>query len=181
MSDLRGLGFNPTKHDTTQRSTLPDGVYRLEVSESVLEKTKAGDGQVLKNTISVIEPAEFAGRKFFQNINIENKSPKAQEIGQDELARLCRAIEFSDDLEQSSQICFKAFTAKVGLEKKQEGYEQKNQIKLYYYPDEGDPPAPKVAPVSERTATAAPTRAAAPTQRAAAAPPAEAGKKRPWG
>lgn len=173
-----GQTFDPTAHDTTQAeySTLPLGIYRLEVTASDVVPTKAGTGTILKLTYDVIEPEEFKGRKIFANMNIENQNAVAQQIGQRELASLCRAIGLSD-LSDSEELHFHAFTAKVGLEKPQEGYAQRNRIVRFYFPDEGNVPEPTIDAVQPRLAANDNRPAARPAQQAAA----PAAGKRPWG
>lgn len=173
-----GQTFDPTAHDTTQAeySTLPLGIYRLEVTASDVVPTKAGTGTILKLTYDVIEPEEFKGRKIFANMNIENQNAVAQQIGQRELASLCRAIGLSD-LSDSEELHFHAFTAKVGLEKPQVGYAQRNRIVRFYFPDEGNVPEPTIDAVQPRLAANDNRPAARPAQQAAA----PAAGKRPWG
>lgn len=170
-----GQTFDPTSHDTTQTefSTLPLGIYRLEVTASDVVPTKAGTGTILKLTYDVIEPEEFKGRKIFANMNIENQNAVAQQIGQKELASLCRAIGLSD-LSDSEELHFHAFTAKVGLEKPQEGYAQRNRIVRFYFPDEGNVPEPTID--AEQPKAAASKSAPANDNN-----PAPAAGKRPWG
>jgi len=169
-----GQTFDPTAHDTTQAeySTLPLGIYRLEVTASDVVPTKAGTGTILKLTYDVIEPEEYKGKRFFGNMNIENQNAVAQQIGQKELASLCRAIGLSD-LSDSEELHFHAFTAKVGLEKPQEGYAQRNRIVRFYFPDEGNVPEPTIdAEQPKQTAKPAPANDNK---------PAPAAGKRPWG
>lgn len=177
-----GQTFDPTSHDTTQTeySTLPLGIYKLEVTASDVVPTKAGTGTILKLTYDAIEPEEFKGRKIFANMNIENQNAVAQQIGQKELASLCRAIGLSD-LSDSEELHFHAFTAKVGLEKPQEGYAQRNRIVRFYFPDEGNVPEPAID--AEQPKAANDNRPAArPAQQAAQQQAAAGGaaKKRPW-
>lgn len=178
-----GSNFNARDHDTTQAeySTLPLGIYRLEVSASDVVPTKAGTGTILKLTYDAIEPEEFKGRKIFANMNIENQNAVAQQIGQKELASLCRAIGLSD-LSDSEELHFHAFTAKVGLEKPQEGYAQRNRIVRFYFPDEGNVPEPAIDE-SQPARMQAPANDNRPAARPAAQQQAAAGgaaKKRPW-
>jgi hypothetical protein len=138
---MASLGkFDATQHDTEGGSydVLPDGIYKLEVSASEVKPTKANNGTILKLTYDVVEPEQFKGRKIFGNINIENANVTAQEIGQKELASLCRACSLST-IDDSEELHFIAFTAKVGMEKAQEGYEPRNQIKRFYFPDQDVP------------------------------------------
>lgn len=141
-----GSKFDATTVDTTQRDyeNLPDGIYRLEVTKSEVKPTTKGDGTILSLGYGVIEPEQFKGRLIFGNINLENPNSQAQEIGQKELASLCRAIGLSE-VEDSDELHFVGFTAKVGLSKQRTGkdgktYEPRNEIKRFYFPDSDDVP-----------------------------------------
>jgi len=178
-----GTTFDSTQHDTEQRdfTPLPDGDYRLEITESDVAATSSGSGTMLKATISVIEPDEFKGRLIWKNFNIENANAQAQQIGQRELAAQCRAIGIPA-IEDSEELHFKAFMAKIGMSKEKTGkdgkvYESRNEIKKYYFPDEGDLPKPSVGPAAPANDN---HRAAVNDNRPAAAAPAAAGA-RPWG
>lgn len=179
MAEL-GFSFNSQDHNTDQSVTLPGGIYRLEVADADVKDTKAGTGKLIAGAIEVLEPDSHKGRKFFFNINIRNPNPVAQNIGQEELAKLLRALGVSDDFTNTDQLKFISFTAKVGLEKKQDGYDQKNKIVRYYYPDQGDVPAPAIdalkAANDNREAANDNRPAAAPARKPAAA----AGGKNPW-
>lgn len=159
-----GTKFDATSHDTEQRDSfenLPDGIYRLEVIQSEVSPTQKGDGTILKLRYSVIEPEEYKGRLIFGNINLENANATSQEIGQRQLASLCRACGLSE-IEDSDQLHFVGFTARVGLSKQRTGkdgkvYEPRNEIKRYFFEDSDDMPdigitAPKVANDNRPTA-----------------------------
>lgn len=171
---------------------LPTGVYKLEIEATDVVKTGEEDnptGKGLKYTASVIEPEELSGRKFFGFINLENINATAQEIGQREFACLRRACSL-DEIENSEDLHFIAYTAKLGMgkpskKKNPDGtpmYPARLEVKRYYFPDEGNVPEPAI---DENQ----PTRLQAPANdnRAAARPAAQqqaaaggAAKKRPW-
>lgn len=183
-----GNSFDATQHDTTQSdyAELPNGVYRLEIEASDVGPTKAGNGTILKTTMVVIEPESHKGRKLFTTYNLENANPQAQEIGQKQFASLCRAIGVSS-VEDSEELHFHAFTAKVGLGKAQNGYPARAEVKRYYFDDEGNVPEPAIDAVQpQQPAAANDNRApAANDNRAASRPAAAAGaaggaKKNPW-
>lgn len=173
-----GNKFNAQEHDTEQRDfeTLPDGDYRLEVSASEIKPTKANNGTILRLTYDVIEPEQYKGRKIFANINIENANVQAQEIGQKELASLCRAIG-KESIDDSEDLHYEPFTAKVGLEKAQAGYSPRNQIKKFYFPDAGDIPTASVSAAAANDNR----RAAPPAANQNSAPAGAPAKARPWG
>ena len=142
-----GTRFDATAHDTTQSdySELPNGIYRLEIEASDVSPTKDGRGTILKATNRVIEPVEYEGRKLFVNFNLENPNAQAQEIGQRQFASLCRAIGV-DQVEDSEDLHFKSYTAKIGLGKpsKDGQYPARAEIKRYYFPDADEIPEPSI-------------------------------------
>lgn len=181
-----GRRFDATEHDTEQREfeNLPDGIYRMEVTNSDVAPTSKGTGLVLKLTYTVSDPEEYARRSIFGNINIENQNKQAEEIGQRELASLCRAIGV-DTVEESEELHLRPFVAKVGLSKARTGpngtvYAPRNEIKRFYFPDTGDVPEPMVAPVAANDNAQNTARSSAPANdnRPAAA---STKKDRPWG
>ncbi|WP_457659558.1 DUF669 domain-containing protein [Sinorhizobium medicae] len=174
--------FNAQDHDTTQSdySELPNGVYKLEIEASDVVPTKAGTGTILKTTMSVIEPEQYKGRKLFSTFNLENQNPQAQEIGQKQFASLCRAIGVSE-VNDSEDLHFHAFTAKIGLGKAQNGYPARAEVKRYYFEDEGNVPEPAIDAVQPTpAATPANDNRQAAARPAAAAAPAGGARKNPW-
>lgn len=166
---MAGLNFDATQHDTSQSSTLPLGDYDLEVSASEVKPTSKGTGHILKLTIDVLAPEEFKGRKIFTNMNVANDNPVAEKIGKEDLAKMCRAIGIST-ITDSEEMHFKKFSAKVGLEKPQPGYDARNKIIKYHFPDEGAIPEAKVSDVQpaandNRPAPANDNKAAAPAKK----------------
>lgn len=178
-----GNTFNATEHDTEQRDyeELPNGDYQLEIEASDIVPTSTGSGTILKTTITVVAPEALKGRKLFNNYNLENANAQAQEIGQRQFASLCRAIGV-DAVEDSEELHFRVFTAKIGLGKpsKDGKYPARAEIKKYYFPDEGNLPEPAIdANQPARPAPANDNRPApAAAKPAAAAAPAG---RRPWG
>lgn len=146
MANL-GQAFDATQHDTEQRDyeNLPNGIFEVEIDASELKATNDGTGQRLATTFSVLQPEEFKGRKLFESYNLVNKSPQAQEIGLRQFASLCRSIG-ETQVEDSEQLHFKAFTVKIGLGKPSTDgkYPARNEVKRYYFPDEGNVPEPEI-------------------------------------
>lgn len=185
-----GAKFDATSVDTTQvdYENLPEGIYRLEVIQSEVAPTSKGDGTLLKLRYSVIEPEEYKGRLIFGNITLENPNITAQEVGQRQLAGLCRAIGLSE-IEDSDQLHFLAFTAKVGLgkaskEKNADGspkYPARVEIRKFFFPDEDN--APEIGIATPKAANDnAPGRAPANDNKPVATQQTGgAAKSRPWG
>ncbi|MNL34377.1 hypothetical protein D3C87_1563480 [compost metagenome] len=132
----------------------------------------------------VVAPEQLKGRKIFGSYNLENANADAQRIGQQQFASLCRAIGV-DSCEDSEELHFRTFTAKIGLGKpsKDGQYPARAEIKSYAFPDTGNVPEPAIDAVQPAKPVAANdnARPAAAATQAAARPAAAAGGSRPWG
>ena len=71
---------------------LPPALYTAEITSAEVRPLKSGKGTGLTIEFTIIEPAQHAGRKVWQNLNIQHSSEKAQEIALRELTNLFRAI-----------------------------------------------------------------------------------------
>lgn len=185
-----GVRVEATEENTQQRDfgNIPNGDYLLEITASeVREKNEntRDHAITLLTTFDVIEPAEFKGRKIFANFNLQHPKDDVQRIGQQQFACLLRALGMSEAPEDSEDLHLVSFMAKIGMgrdskEKNVDGspkYAARNEVKKYYYPDQGDMPQPSVddvqppAPANDNRQPAA----------AAARPAAAATGSRPWG
>lgn len=177
-----GTRIEVTEESTQQREyeNLPDGVYRLEITASEAKESDNPRKFGLKTTMDVIEPVTYKGRKLFVFFNLEHPTPVAQEIGQKQFSCLLRALEMGEAPEDSDELHFHAFTAKIGMGKpsKDGQYAAQNEIKKYYYPDEGNVPDAEVTPpaANDNRPAARPSAVAA----TAAARPAAATGSKPW-
>ncbi|MBB4192756.1 DUF669 domain-containing protein [Rhizobium aethiopicum] len=184
-----GVRVEATEENTQQRdfTNLPNGDYALEISASDIKEKNEGTRDHAINlsvTIDVLAPEELKGRKFFGNYNLQHPNSQVQEIGQRQFACLLRALGMNEAPEDSDELQFITFHARVGMgkdskDKNADGtpkYAARNEIKKYYYPDEGNVPEPKVdaAPVAANDNRQA---SRAPAQQQESKP---AGR-RPWG
>jgi hypothetical protein len=69
---------------------IPDGDYQACIDAAEIKSTRDGSGKILSVTFSIIGP-NYAGRKVWVNLNIENKNPIAEQIAHEELGRIMRA------------------------------------------------------------------------------------------
>jgi len=179
-----GEKFDATAHDTEQRDyeEIPNGIYKMEIEASDVAETSNGSGTILKTTNVVVEPEEYKGRKLFNNYNLENKNPQAQEIGQKQFASLCRAIGVTE-VEDSEDLHFQTFTVKIGLGKpsKDGQYPARAEIKKYYFPDEGNVPEPAIDENQPRKVANDNKPRTSNDNKPAAAAASGGAKKRPWG
>lgn len=185
-----GSTFAPTAHETEQNDfgTIPEGIYQLEVIASDVRKD--GNNEAVTVTYSVIAPEAYKGRYVFDWFDINHDDPDYQRRGNQNFARLCRAIGYDEategPLEDSENIHLRAFTAKVadnpaGVSKKTgKPFKAKNSIGKFFFPDSEEIPEPEITgPVGGAANDNRPAaRQPAP---AAARPAAAAAGSRPWG
>lgn len=174
-----GRGFEP----------LPPGWYDAEIIKAEVKPTKAGDGTRLnvQYKITGSPDGKYIGRVVFGAMNIElSRSPKAEEIGRQQLGDLLKAIGIPA-IEDSDELVGYAVRIRLKI-REQEGFEPSNEPSGWK--PVGDAPAapqrPAQRPVPSQAANsagasrAAPAPAARPAARAAAAPAAGGKKPPPW-
>ncbi|PWS34443.1 hypothetical protein DFH01_25860 [Falsiroseomonas bella] len=126
---------------------LPAGKYRAQIVESEMAATRAGDGQMLKLTLEILD-GPHAHRKLWDQLNLVNPNSQTMEIAQRTLSAICHAtgqMQVSD----SEQLHFKPMRVTVKYEPEgndKHGVWQKarNRIGGYERPDGG--PAARPAP-----------------------------------
>lgn len=146
MNDLEFLyqsGFNAEKAlaeagDGTYEP-IPAGWYRVQVKQAEVVPTKAGTGRYLKLRLDVEGPSH-AGRVLFTNINLQNPSAAAQEIGQVQFARLEIAVGLKGKgIRASQDLVGRTCEAQVGVEPAKTGkdgrtFEARNDVKSFRKP-----------------------------------------------
>ncbi len=111
---------------------LPVGQYSAIVTDSIWKATRNNDGRYLQLTIQVIE-GEYANRKLWDRLNLENKSAEAVKIARATLSALCRAVGVMTP-QNASELHNKPFVVSVGMEKGMNEGEMQNKIKGYRAP-----------------------------------------------
>jgi hypothetical protein len=150
MAHLQGA-FDPNAVDySSERSTLPAGTYGAKIVESDERATKSGNGRLIEFTWEVID-GPYAGRKFWQIVNYINQNPTAQQIGQAQLGRIAQACGFNQAIQSTEPLHGRPCRVTLKV-KKQEGYDDKNEVsKVEVYggaPQAMPPQAPQAAPAS---------------------------------
>lgn len=107
---------------------IPAGVYPAQIIESELRALKSGNGEALALQFEILGN-QFAGRRVFANLNIHHNNPEAQRIAQEQLSAICHAVGVMQ-LQDSSQLHNKPMNVRVKI-RKQEGYEDRNEISGY--------------------------------------------------
>jgi hypothetical protein len=130
---------------------LPPGWYSATMAGAELKTTKSGTGQYVAVRYDIIGPTH-QGRVVFGNLNIRNQSPKAEEIGRQQLGVICRAIGLAK-VSDTDQLIGHILMVKLSIEKSDQ-YGDKNEVKGFKAIADGAPP--KAAAAAPAAAKAAP-------------------------
>jgi hypothetical protein len=155
---------------------IPAGWYKGNITASEMKPTSQNDGSYAQLEVTVLE-GEYAGRKVFTNLNLQNKNQVAVEIAYRELSAICHAVGVMQ-VQDTQQLHSLPLEFKVGIETDKSGnYEPRNNIRGWR-PIEGattgapaGAPAGNEAPAWANNAAAQPA-ATAPATPAVTAPPA---------
>jgi hypothetical protein len=137
MAKLGGTFDAKTVEPNAPLEALPAGEYRVQILQSEMRATKAGTGRMLWLDMEVLD-GEHKGRHLYDQLNLINPNPTAEEIAQRTLSAICHAtgrLEVSD----SDELHFAPMLAKVVV--KPNGY---NEIKGYKAT--GEKPTPPAKP-----------------------------------
>lgn len=113
------VGFEP----------IPAGKYPAIIEASEIKPTQAGTGKRLNLTFSILG-GEFANRKIFEGLNIENPNADAQRISLENLSAICHAIGVKN-LTNTEQLHNKPLTINVKIKAASGDYDARNVIKGY--------------------------------------------------
>jgi len=119
------IDVNAGETITTDFDPLPTDWYRAQVIESKL--VQKDNGIQLDLTWEVLE-GPFAKRRVWQREWAQHSSPSAQDIGQRMIRTLGKAMGMSV-VDDDEKLRFKPVEIRVGLEKKEEGRAQRNEVK----------------------------------------------------
>ena len=106
---------------------VPAGWYNVMIDESEMKPTKDGANFYLKLRLSILD-GEYAGQKIFDNLNLKNANPVAQEIAYKKLsayAHACGVLHVQD----SQQLHNIPFKVNITLKKDPSGqYADQNNV-----------------------------------------------------
>lgn len=118
---------------------LPPGDYKVQIVQSDMVQTKAGDGQYLWIEMDIID-GQYQCRKVWDRLNLVNPNQQAQEIAQKQLSAICHAIG-QLSVQDSEELHFKPLIARVKVRPRQDTGENTNDISGYK-PLDGQQSAP---------------------------------------
>ena len=123
-------GFNALEVEpATSYEPLPADWYKVVITDTEEKPTKAMTGSYLQLTIEVIE-GEFAGRKVFDRLNLNNPNSVAVEIAQRSLSSICRSVGVNNP-KDSIELRDKPLMVKLAVKPADGQYSASNEVKGY--------------------------------------------------
>lgn len=141
LGQIAGAGLMEPSDDF---SPIPAGVYDAEVVESDVVPTKNNDGTIVKITLKVTS-GQFENRRIWANVNIQNHSDVAQEIGQRQLSDLARATGFAAIPSNTEDFHGIPIRINVKLTPGNGQYGPKNEVSRYMPLNGSEASAPRAA------------------------------------
>jgi Protein of unknown function (DUF669) len=165
MAKLGGTFDAASVEPNAPLEALPPGDYRVQILQSEMRVTKAGTGQILWLDMEVLE-GPLKGRHLYDQLNLINPNPTAEEIAQRTLSAICHAVG-KLQVADSEELHFQPLLVRVAV--KPNGY---NEVKGYKpvkqaagastpavvpsqpAPSSASPAAPQVRPAPAANSTA---------------------------
>lgn len=122
--------FVPEDNEENPFAPIPADWYLAEIVKSSLETTKDNTGKYIALTFKVLE-GDYEGRLVYTNINIVNKSDTAVKIGKADLKKICMAMDFVGELEDTEDLHNHPMYIKVTVKPETANWPAKNEIKNY--------------------------------------------------
>jgi Protein of unknown function (DUF669) len=144
MAKLGGTFDASSVEPNAPLEALPPGDYVAQILQSEMRVTKAGTGQILWLDMEVLE-GPLKGRHVYDQLNLINPNPTAEEIAQRTLSAICHAVG-KLQVADSEELHFQSLLVRVAV--KPNGY---NEVKGY-------------KPVKQVAAAGASTPAVVPSQ-----------------
>lgn len=114
---------------------VPAGWYNVKIVESELKPTSNGNGAYLQLTMEVLD-GDYAGRKLFDRLNLQNPNQTAVEIAYKTLSAICRSTGVMQ-CQDSTQLHGIPMQAKATVRPADGQYDAQNEVKGYRACGEG--------------------------------------------
>jgi hypothetical protein len=152
--------------NTNNFEPLPSGWYTTNITQAEIKATNDGTGQYIKLRYDITGPTH-QGRVVFGNLNIKNKTAKAEEIGRQQLGEIMRAIGLTR-VTDTDQLIGGSLSIKLEIRPERtdptsgKTYEASNDVKGFRSVNGSAAPMSSVPFVSPATAPAATSKASPP-------------------
>ena len=121
----------PAMETTSKYQPLPEGDYACVIIDSEVKPTKAGTGHYLQLVFEVLE-GNYAGRKLFERLNIDNPSSKAVAIARKKMTELCSCVGIVGELKETEELHNIPVRVAIVAEDPKNGYDATNRIVGYH-------------------------------------------------
>ena len=144
---MASLSFDANSVDITSRDPIPAGIYEALICDSEVRPTRSGNGKGINLTFEILS-GPHKGRKVFAWINFQHPKAEAQRIGQEELARICKAVGVGK-LDATAQLHNLPMMITVAIDKD----DQSRNVIKNYKAKEGGAPAQTATPAAGAAAS----------------------------
>lgn len=146
------LNFDASGVDpNTRPDPVPTNWYPVMITASEQKPTKAGTGSYLQMELTV-QGGEFANRKAYVRLNVDNPNPQAVEIAYGELSAICHSVGMLQ-VQDSSQLHGKPFQAHIKcVERNDKPGEMSNEVAGYRDINGNEPGSAGAAPAQQQQA-----------------------------
>ena len=125
--------------DTGTPDAVPAGLYSVLIDESEMKPTKDGNGAYLQLRLNIID-GEYAGRKIFDRLNIQNQNQVAQDIAFKRLSAIAHSVGVLH-VQDSQQLHNIPLKVKVKVRAASGDYDASNEVKSYHNINHTEGPA----------------------------------------
>ena len=147
------INFNANEVEPSKAfDPIPAGKYIAVITDSEMKETRAGTGRYLQLEFEITD-GEYAGRKLWSRLNIENQNAEAVRMARADLSAICRAVNVLTP-NDSIDLHNLPLVIKVHCRKDKNTGEITNDIRGYES-KANYKPEPKQAPVTPTTAQTA--------------------------
>ena len=146
------INFNANEVEPSKAfDPIPAGKYVAVIVDSEMKDTRAGTGRYLQLEFEITD-GEYAGRKLWARLNIENQNAEAVRMARADLSAICRAVNVLTP-NDSADLHNLPLVIKVHVRKDKNTGEISNEIRGYeskaaYRPEPKQSPA---APAGSQT------------------------------
>ena len=145
---MASLMFDASTIDTSSHDPVKPGTYEAVIADTEVRPTRNGNGKGINVTFEILS-GDAKGRKVWAWINFQHPNQEAQRIGQEELARICKAVGIGR-LEDTAQLHNLPMMITVGIDKEDK---TRNVIKNYKAKEAAAPAQTAAAPASGAAAS----------------------------
>jgi hypothetical protein len=126
MADVGYFNADDQDYSVIDFEPLPQGDYRVVMTESETKRTKNLDGEYVNCKLVVIE-GKYANRIVFHKLNLKNQNQVAVKIANAQLGKMIKAVGLQT-IRNTSEIHNKPFVISVTVEPGQNGYKPQNKV-----------------------------------------------------